>query len=151
MSVDLTFQAEVPAVTGVKGCLQAGVPVPGGLLRVDTHVVDGDLTSPMCLVTSTGPAYRAPSMAGLVDVVEARLVVTCIGTSVELVTQLRAKAARAVAGRDRVTSAWFAPLEVTGMVVVARRLTDEQLPPPSQGGGWVNAALPVTLHLQSVS
>jgi hypothetical protein len=151
VSADLTFQAEVPAVAGAKACLQAGVSVPGGTLRVDTHVVDGALTSPMCLVTSGGPAFRAHAMSGLVDVVEARLLVTCIGTSVELVTQLRARAVRALVGRDRATRAPYTALTVAGMVVVRRELTEDRLPPVSQGGGWVNAALPVTLHLQPAS
>jgi hypothetical protein len=151
VSVDLAFQAEVPALAGVKTCLQAGVSVPAGTLRVDTSVVDGDLTSPMCLVVSAGPAFRSANMAGFVDVVEAHLLVTCIGTSVELVTQLRARAARALVGWNRATKQRYVPLTVVGMVVVARRLTDERLPAVSSGGGWVNAVLPVTLTLQPAS
>jgi hypothetical protein len=121
VSVNLTWQAEVPAVAAV------------------------------CLVTSAGPAFRSHTMGGLVDVVEVRLMVTCIGTSVELVTQLRAKAAEALIGRDRSSWAFHAPLNVAGMVVVRRELSEDRLPAVSQGGGWVNAVLPVTLHLQSAS
>lgn len=142
------FQAETPALAGVKACLQAGVPVPGGTLRVDVGVVDGALTSPMCLARSGGPAWQVDTMAGHPDTVAVRVLVTCIGTSVELVTQLRAKAVRALVGRDRVTHAYYTPLTVTGLVVVHRDLSYQPLPEVTEGGGWANAVLPVTLMLQ---
>lgn len=151
MTTDLLYQAEVPAVAGIAACLRAGVSVSGGTLRVDEHVAGGDLTSPMCLVTSAGPGWSRSSMADVPDLVQVRALVTCIGTSVQLVTELRAKCVRAVTGRDPATREHYTPLTVTGLVVVRRGLSEESLPGVTQGGGWANAVLPISLMMQPES
>jgi hypothetical protein len=150
VTVDTLWQAEVPVLAGVKACLQAGVSVPGGTLRVDTSVVDGELTSPMCLARSGGPSWPVDSMRGTSDVAVVRVVVTCIGASVELATQLRAKAARALVGRNPATGAHWTALTAAGLVVVRRELSDV-LPGVTEGGGWANAVLPVGFQVQPAS
>lgn len=146
MTVDLLFQAESPSLTGIKACLQAAVTG----LRVDVNVVDGDLTSPMCLVESAGPVWAGENMTDRPDVVQVRANVTCIGTGVDLVTQLRAKCVRALVGKSA-TGAFYTALTVTGMRVIRRELTETTLPAPIAAGVWSNARLPVTLILQPSS
>jgi hypothetical protein len=142
------YQAEVPAVAGVRACLLAGLAdVPG--LRVDEHVLDGAPTAPMCLVETAGPSLHSETMVGRYELVRVRIRVTCIGTSVEQVIQLRGRAARALVARS--VSGWAVPLAVAGTQVLLRELTEAQLPPPAFGGGWGNAVLPVTLTLQPVT
>jgi hypothetical protein len=147
MSVDALFQAEVPVLAGIKTCLQAAVSG----LRVDVNVIDGALTSPMCLVRPAGASWPVTTMRDAPDTAAVRAVVTCIGTSLELVTQLRAKCARAIVGRNPATGAFRVALTASGLVVVRRELTDTQLPEATEGGGWANAVLPVTLHVQPAS
>lgn len=148
-AVDALYMPWRPVFAGVRGLLQAQIVINSVALRVDVDVIDGELSAPMCLLERGGLSLLAGSQAAADDVAILEVRATFLGTSIDQVDSIRARALRVLTGRGR--AGFFQPLSVAGMVVVDRRRVLDALPRPTVGGGWANAVLPVNLLLQPVT
>jgi hypothetical protein len=132
----------------LRGITHTPAPGPVQALRVDVDGLDGQVTTPMALVTeATGSHFYAESMDDVPCTVELRVQVTCLGSSLAQARAVRGRVLDVlVGGREETRAA----ITAAGLRVI-RRQVEGTLPAPFLGGDWAQAVLPVALTVERAS